>query len=107
MKHIGAKLHCSGTMEQDLREKRAKFIQCCMELNQEFECLPPESRLRLLHLYNMHFSGSNCWNFQEKTFQQLTKSYNVNIRILFDLPINTHCWIAEEISGGKHAKQQI
>ena len=34
--HIGNTLHYSGTMEQDIREKRAIFIDRCMELNQEF-----------------------------------------------------------------------
>ena len=41
VKHVGSKLHSSGTMEQDLSEKRGIFIQRTMELNQEFECLPP------------------------------------------------------------------
>ena len=104
--HVGTKLHSSGSMETDMREKRARFIQSAVELNQEFESLEPESQLRMLRLYNMHFSGSNCFDFQNKVFQQLVNSYNVNIRIIFDIPRNSHCWLTEQISG-RHAKQQI
>ena len=55
----------------------------------------------------MHFSGSNNWFFSDVLFQQLVNSFNVNARILFDIPRNSHCWIVEELCGGKHAQQQI
>ena len=32
------------------------------------------------------------------------KSWIVNLRILFDLPYATHCWIVEDLSNGKHLK---
>ena len=89
-------------METDMREKRARFIQSSMELNQFFESLEPESQLRMLRLYNMHFSGSNNWFFSDVLFQQLVNSFNVNARILFDIPRNSHCWIVEALCGGKH-----
>ena len=31
----------------------------------------------------------------------------MNLRILYDLPFDTHCWVVEELSGGKHFKQMI
>ena len=83
------------------------FIQRSLELNQEFECLSPDIKLKMMRLYNFHFSGSNCWFFTDKLFQQLINSYNVNVRIIFQVPRNTHCWITEELCGGRHAKQQI
>ena len=104
VKHIGSKLHCDGTMEQDNKEKRASFIQTCMNLNQEFESLPSESQLKLFRLYNTHFSGSNCWDYQSKIFEQTVNSYNVNVKCIFNLPRSTHCWLVEELSGGNHAK---
>ena len=38
--HIGNTLHFSGRMDQGIREKRAVFIDRCMELNQEFYTYP-------------------------------------------------------------------
>ena len=107
VKHVGTILQSNGTMECDLRQKRAVYIQACMNLNQEFECLSGENQLRLLRLYNSHYTGSQCWDFTSKMFDQLMNSYNVNIRIIFNLPRKTHCWMMEEISGGKHPKQMI
>ena len=94
-------------METDMREKRSRFIQSCCDLNQEFECLAPEIQVKMLRLYNMHFSGSNTFDFQDKMFQQLSNSYNVNIRIIFNIPRNSHCWITEQIANIRHAKQQM
>ena len=35
------------------------------------------------------------------------KTWNVNLRILYDLPRETHCWVVEALSGGKHFKQMV
>ena len=38
----------------------------------------------------------------------MCRSYNnQNLRILYGLPYNAHNWIVEELSGGKHARQQM
>ena len=74
-----------------------------MELNQEFETLPSDLRMKLFKLYNCHFTNSNNWNFQSNIFQHLVRSYNVNIKVIFDLPYGCHNWLVEQLSGGKHA----
>ena len=107
VKHVGVTLNSNGTMESEIKDKRARFIQRSMEINEEFECLTPECKQKLHRLYNNHWSGSCCWNFDDKLFQQLVNSYNVNMRIVYSLPCDCHCWIVEGISGGNHAKKQI
>ena len=104
VKHIGSVLNCDATMVKDNREKRGIFIQTCMNLNQEFETLPSESQLKLFKLYNTHFTGSNCWDYQSNIFQQLVNSYNVNLKCIFNLPWGTHTWLTEELSEGNHAQ---
>ena len=104
--HIGNTLHSSALMDQDLREKRAIFIDKCMNLNQEFHSYPPEIRLKMCRIYNTHFTGSPLWNFSSKHFSQLCNSWNVNARIMFDIPQDSHCWIVEELSEC-HARQMI
>ena len=66
-KHIGNYLHENGTMETDTKVKRADFIDCCMNLNNEFEFLDPHSQVRLLQLYNSHFTGSSLWKFNSES----------------------------------------
>ena len=98
--HIGQTLQSDGTMSQDLREKRGQYIDRCMTLNQEFLFASPDVKLRMARLYNSHFSGSNNWTFDSDMFGQLCRSYNVNLRAIYDLPHGTHSWIVEQLSGG-------
>ena len=69
--------------------------------------LRPECQLRLFRIYNTHFTGSCLWDFSGQMTNKLWNSYNVNLRIIFDLPYDTHSFIIEELSGGKHAKQMM
>ena len=48
--HIGDTLHVSGKMHQDLREKRAIFIDKCMELNQEFHVPSRDQTKNVQHI---------------------------------------------------------
>ena len=106
-KHLGNKLHWTGTMTQDAREKRGKFISNCMEINQEFFFASAEVKVRMARLYNTSFFGSNTWNFSSKIVQQLCRSWNSNIRVAYELPCNTHCWIVEDLTGGRHCRQML
>ena len=94
-------------MEKDIEIKRAIFIDNCQNLNNEFETLSPSCQLRLFRIYNTHFTGSCLWDFSGQMINKLWNSYNVNLRIIFDLPFDTHSFIVEELSGGKHAKQMM
>ena len=40
-------------------------------------------------------------------FQQLVNSWNVNIKVLYDLPYGSHNYLVEELLGGRHARQMI
>ena len=94
-------------MDQDIDEKRGIFISNNYCLNQEFDYCTPDTRLRMLRLYNMHFTNCRLWSFQSEIFDKLCRSYNTNLRIVYDLPYNAHNWILERMSGGKHARQQM
>ena len=107
MNHLGFKLTSDGRAASDTMEKRASFITNVYNLNQEFAFANPEVRLKMCRLYNTAFYGSNCWNFNSNETERFSKTWNVNLRIMFDLPRETHSWIVEEISGGKHFRQMI
>jgi hypothetical protein len=104
--HLGFTLTRDGSSASDTMEKRASFISNVYNLNQEFAFANPEVRLKMCRLYNTSFYGSNCWEFRSKEIDRFSKTWNVNLRILFDLPRETHCWMVEEISGGKQEEQK-
>ena len=64
-------------------------------------------KLRLLDVFNSHFTGSNCWLYDSEKFKQLMNSYNVNIRVIHDLPYSTPAWLVEQLGGCRHPRQQI
>ena len=78
-----------------------------MNLNNEFSHVKPEHQVTLVNLYNAHFTGSASWDFNSVPFQQLVNSWNVNIRVIYDLDWATHNYLCEELTGGKHAKQML
>ena len=56
-KHIGNMLHEDGTMDADIKYKRATFINTCMNMNNEFCFIRPDQQVKLLYIYNSHFMG--------------------------------------------------
>ena len=85
----------------------SSFISRVYSLNQDFSFAKPETKLQMCRLYNTAFYGSNCWEFATEQVEKFAKTWNVNLRIMYDLPFDTHCWIVEELSGGKHFLQMI
>jgi len=43
-----------------------------------------------------HFTGSCCWQFNSPVFDQLCRSWNVNLRVMFNLDYAMHTWIVED-----------
>ena len=106
-KHIGCTLKDDGSMDQDVKVKRATFINDCMSLNNEFFFLKPEDQFRLLVLYNAHFSGSSSWKFSSNPVQQLFNSWHVNTKVIFDLPFGTRLFLADGLANGINAKKMV
>jgi hypothetical protein len=105
--HLGYTLTSDCSSSCDVMEKRASFISRVYSLNQEFSFAKPEIKLQMCRLYNTALYGSNCWEFASEQVEKFARTWNVNLRIMFDLPFDTHCWIVEELSGGKHFLQMI
>ena len=105
--HLGYTLSSDCRSARDVLEKRATFISNTYNLNQEFNFAHHETRLKMCRLYNTAFFGSNCWKFSSDQVRMFSKTWNVNLRILFDIPREAHCWIVEELSEGRHFLQMV
>ena len=105
--HLGTTLSSSCSTSKDTTIKRAKFIQRCYEINQEFAFASEEVKLKMLRIHNTAFFGSNSWNYDDEAVLKFGRPWNVNLRIMFDLPRDTHCWIVEDLSDGRHFLQMI
>ena len=57
-KHIGNYLNEDGTMNTDVKTKRAQFINTCMNQNDEFECLDTNYSIFIMHILQDHLCGT-------------------------------------------------
>ena len=103
--HLGnhIKNSCNG-MSHDIKVKRACFINKNIELNQEFGFCHPSAKVRINRIYNLHFTGSVLWDLFSKEAIMLENSWNTSVRVMFDLPMQTHRNLIEPVSQTRHLK---
>ena len=93
-------------LSQDVRVKRARFIERNCEILQEFPSAHPEVKSKINRIYNSSFPGSVLWDLSSKNVQQVINSWSVATRHMWDLPRNSHRYFVEEV-GGTHAKNML
>ena len=99
IKHLGTTIS-SGKIksEQDIMQKRARFIEKCNNISQEFPYAHPVTKVKLNTIYNSHFYGSSLWDFSCESFQKFESSYNRSVKIMYNLPYETHRNLIEPLS---------
>ena len=103
--HLGNTIeNCGNLLSRDVRIKRAKYINRNNELNQEFYFAHPESKIKINNIYNMSFSGSSLWDLFSNDVISLENSYNLSLKIMWDIPRETHRYFIEHLSDQKHIK---
>jgi len=100
-------LETNNLMKRDISIKRAKFISKINSLNQEFHFSSPAFVVKLYKIYACSFHGSCSWDLYSDSVNKLYTSWNIAIRILFELPRNTHRYFIEPISECNHLKTML
>ena len=104
-KHLGnTVVNTPNFSKQDINIKRAKFVTKNIELNQEFYFSDPETRFNINQIFNSHYTGSPLWNLFSSEAIRLESSYNRSIKIMFDLPYDTHRHLIEPITDTRHVR---
>ena len=52
----------------------------------------------MIQVYNTHCYGSVLWHLGSQEVNRQEKSWNVAVRRLFNLPLETHCYLIEGVS---------
>ena len=104
-KHVGNNIgNVMDGMKKDMRIKRAKYIDKNNELCQEFYFAHPKSKLQANTIYNMHFTGSPLWDLFCREAEMIENTYNSSVRIMCNLPRETHRFYIEPLTDSKHIK---
>ena len=108
IKHLGNKVENKiDGMCQDMKEKRAQFIQRNNEICQEFSFADPQTKIKLNDIYNSHFTGSNTWNLFCKEAESIEKTWNVAMRKMLGIDRCTHKYFVEPLSGTTHISTRL
>ena len=89
---------------QDVKVKRENYVTTNVELNKEFYFSRPDTKFNINQIYNSHYTGSPLWNLFSPEVMQLEGSYNKSIKLMFDVPFDTHRNLIEPISGTTQSK---
>ena len=105
--HLGHLLHEDETMDHDLMQKRGQFIGKLYSLRREFGDKDPIVYMKLVSIYLSSFYGSNLWDLYGDKCQKLYSSWNIMVKMFFDLPRNTHRNLIEAVSSTSHLKIKL
>ena len=102
IKHLGITVtNKVDGCQQDVMTKRARYIQRCSEVLQEFHFVNKDVKMSLHMIYNSHFSGSPCWDMSSRAFHMIEATFNRNIKITYELPYQTHINLLPVLSSVK------
>ena len=105
--HLGNLFHKDESMHHDMLRKRGEFIGKLHAMRQEFGNTDPLVYMKLVRTYLTSFYGSNLWDLFDTNIQHLYATWNIMVRMLFDLPRQTHCYLIKPISACGHLKEML
>jgi hypothetical protein len=94
-------------LETDMNIKKARYVTKNIELNQEFYFASDISKLKINDVYNFSWYGSVLYNIYCTESIKLESSYNRSIKIMMDLPYETHRSLIEPISERRHLRKTL
>ena len=90
----------------DMKSKRARYIDNVHSLSQEFAWAHPAVKCQINDIYNTSIYGANLYPLGSKFHKQLINSHSTAVRLLWDLPRNTHRYLIESLSG-RHLQTKL
>ena len=88
--------------QADINQKAARYIDKNCNINQEFFFAHPTCKILLNKIYNCHFTGCQIWDLFSKGAEKFYGTYNRSVKVMADLPLATHRYLIEPVSGQQH-----
>ena len=95
------KLKGSNSMEMTI------FYDKVHQMKQKFGYCDPRLVCELVRIYGTSFYGSTLWNLNSKEHEQLNRSWNTAIKIIFDLPFGCHTRFVESLTDLPHLQSVL
>ena len=86
-----------GTMKQDIREKRAQFIDEAVKVRETFSYSHPEQIVDAVDKYCTTFYSSNLWDLHSKEVETVYSTWRTNLKLAWDCPRATRGYLVQEV----------
>ena len=95
--HLGHILHESGSMDKDIKAKRASFIGESTEVRETFGFASPAEVLRAVKLYAGCHYGSNLWQLDSESTGQYFTAWKTCVKLAWHVPRQTHSYFVDNL----------
>jgi hypothetical protein len=108
-KHLGNHLSSKNNFSSyspetrtDLLQKRAILFDKVHQIQQQFGYCNPRLIIKLLSIYSTALYGSNLWQINSDEHHKLNRSWNIAVKMIWDLSAPTHTCYLESLSPVPH-----
>ena len=95
--HLGHTLHQDGTMVQDVKEKRAQFIDSSVKIREAFSFAHPADQITAVAKYCTAAYGSNLWDLGSPEVKMLVNAYRTGHKLAWGVPRSCHTYLVDEV----------
>ena len=92
---------------KDLLVKRAIYFDKVHSLVQEFGFCSKRLLCELMRIYSTSFYGSMIWSLRSEDYSKLLRSFNTAIKLIWDLPHQTHKNFIEQLIDFPHLQSML
>ena len=102
-----SKLYPGMATSVDLLQKRAIFFKNVHELKQAYGFYEPRIICEIIRIFGTSFYGSPLWSLNSEEHQKLVRSWNIVVKIIWDLPYATHKRYVESLTEVPHIQSTL
>ena len=95
--HLGHVLHQDGTMEKDIKAKRAAYINETVEIRESFGFATPAEVLRAVKLYAGSHYGSMLWDLGSDMATQYYNVWTTCVKLAWQVPRATRSYLVDQL----------
>ena len=92
---------------KDLLQKRAIFFHKVHELKQAYGGYSPKIVCEIIKIFGTSFYGSPLWSLNSEEHLKLNRSWNTVVKIVYDLPFQTHTRFIESLTEFPHLQSML
>ena len=89
------------TIEMDCNRARAKFIDKTVDVREQFAFAQPRQQLQMIQILCCDGYGSMLWELQSSRAEQLFKSWNTAVKLVWEVPRSTFTYLVEGYLAGE------